>query len=294
MSALDRLESKFGKLKLPNLIYVFVGAYVLGYVISFTAPFILNYLCFDPERIFHGQVWRLFTFITMTQSSSNVFMVFITCFIYISIAKALERIIGRFRINFFLVSGWLMLLIFGFLFYFIMPDLYAMYVVQLKPYYLLAMLFVLFAMIFPDARFLLMFIIPIKGRWMIFITLALYALDVIQAFSYGIYGYGWVLVFMIVSAILTLLLFLYLSGYRRRSVRRPVNIRAYRSQRSSGGSPRQASEKPFRHKCVICGRTDISNPELDFRYCTKCAGNYEYCSEHLYTHIHRGAPDSTV
>lgn len=25
---------------------------------------------------------------------------------------------------------------------------------------------------------------------------------------------------------------------------------------------------------------------LDFRFCSKCDGNYEYCSDHLFTHQH--------
>ena len=41
-----------------------------------------------------------------------------------------------------------------------------------------------------------------------------------------------------------------------------------------------------RHHCVICGRTDEDSPQLEFRYCSKCEGNYEYCSEHLFTHEH--------
>ena len=43
-----------------------------------------------------------------------------------------------------------------------------------------------------------------------------------------------------------------------------------------------------RHKCAICGRTDESNPELTFRYCSKCTGSYEYCEDHLFTHRHIG------
>ncbi len=40
------------------------------------------------------------------------------------------------------------------------------------------------------------------------------------------------------------------------------------------------------HTCSICGRTSITNPELTFRYCSKCEGNHEYCEEHLFTHVH--------
>ena len=41
-----------------------------------------------------------------------------------------------------------------------------------------------------------------------------------------------------------------------------------------------------RHKCAVCGRTELDAPDLEFRYCSKCAGDHEYCSEHLYTHTH--------
>ena len=41
-----------------------------------------------------------------------------------------------------------------------------------------------------------------------------------------------------------------------------------------------------RHKCAVCGRTEVSNPELEFRFCSKCEGNYEYCQDHLFTHQH--------
>lgn len=40
------------------------------------------------------------------------------------------------------------------------------------------------------------------------------------------------------------------------------------------------------HKCAVCGRTEKDDPNLEFRYCSKCEGSYEYCSEHLYTHKH--------
>ena len=41
-----------------------------------------------------------------------------------------------------------------------------------------------------------------------------------------------------------------------------------------------------RHKCAICGRTEKEFPDLEFRYCSKCEGNYEYCQDHLFTHEH--------
>ena len=34
-----------------------------------------------------------------------------------------------------------------------------------------------------------------------------------------------------------------------------------------------------KHRCAVCGRTELDDPNLEFRYCSKCNGNYEYCQE---------------
>lgn len=59
---------------------------------------------------------------------------------------------------------------------------------------------------------------------------------------------------------------------------------AYGSQSPFGRPGGQAGIS--RHRCAICGRTEITNPELEFRFCSKCNGNYEYCNEHLFSHTH--------
>ena len=41
-----------------------------------------------------------------------------------------------------------------------------------------------------------------------------------------------------------------------------------------------------RHKCAVCGRTELDGENLQFRFCSKCNGNYEYCQDHLFTHTH--------
>ena len=41
-----------------------------------------------------------------------------------------------------------------------------------------------------------------------------------------------------------------------------------------------------RHKCTICGRTELDDENLEFRFCSKCEGNHEYCQDHLFTHQH--------
>jgi hypothetical protein len=41
-----------------------------------------------------------------------------------------------------------------------------------------------------------------------------------------------------------------------------------------------------RHKCTICGRTELDGDRLEFRFCSKCEGDHEYCQDHLFTHQH--------
>ena len=41
------------------------------------------------------------------------------------------------------------------------------------------------------------------------------------------------------------------------------------------------------HKCTVCGKTEVSDPDAEFRYCSKCNGNYEYCMDHLHNHEHK-------
>lgn len=49
------------------------------------------------------------------------------------------------------------------------------------------------------------------------------------------------------------------------------------------------------HKCTICGRTELDDDSLEFRYCSKCEGSHEYCQDHLFTHQHikNGVPGGT-
>ena len=44
--------------------------------------------------------------------------------------------------------------------------------------------------------------------------------------------------------------------------------------------------KGYTHKCTICGLTDIQDPDMDFRYCSKCEGKHCYCSNHIMNHEH--------
>lgn len=288
-------DSRFGRLKWPSFIFIFVIIYAAGYLLNLLWAESFYYIGFSLPLILRGQVWRLFTFI-LFPSQSNPFLVLLMCFIYFSLGRALEAWIGRFKLNFFLVLGWFFLVLAGCTHYIFFGPVFETsgIPVPLSCSYLYGILFVLFALLNPDARFLLFFFIPIRGRWLVFITLALYAIDVIASFLQSGVTIAWLIVFMILASIFTLVVFLLLNGQKVR-IRKTKTQKQYNNtvhMRAGSKNREQEGAVTYRHKCCVCGRTNVTNPELDFRFCSKCIGPYEYCNEHLYTHIHK-RPEGT-
>ena len=139
-----------------------------------------------------------------------------------------------------------------------------------------------FAMSLPEARVMLYFIIPIKMKYFAFLELFLVALYLISG---DVIRRCVIVVSMINFAIF------YFSG-RKAATKTPYRSgfakgAVYKKRPVNNGSSNVSEFKTItRHKCAICGRTEVSNPELEFRFCSKCNGNYEYCSDHLFTHKH--------
>lgn len=143
-------------------------------------------------------------------------------------------------------------------------------------------MFMALAICMPDATVNLYFILPIKMKWM----LAVYLIELVYEL-YLYYSTGGIVVLaiygaQIIFALINLFLIFHLSRIRltRKQKQRQREFRAQMEQPKTGATL-------TRHKCVICGRTDVTNPELNFRYCSKCTGNKEYCQDHLFTHTHQ-------
>ena len=136
----------------------------------------------------------------------------------------------------------------------------------------------------------LYFVLPIKMKWMLVFELLYLAYIVFNTFKTMI-AYangtwlGWVLGLVqssqIILAVANMFLFFWASKTHisRKQKKRQREFRAQFSNPRPGSGISQ-------HKCVICGRTELTNPELQFRYCSKCTGNKEYCQDHLFTHTH--------
>lgn len=290
MNWMDKLERKWGRHAIPNLSRYFVVAIVTGILLELAFPTFLNYLSFSVKDILHGQVWRLVTWVFMPATSLDIFgLLFLVC--VLSWGSSLETFLGSFRMNVFLFGGVLLSDIAGILIYVIgLLTLGEGAPVYLNTQSILMTLLLAIAICMPEGEVRLYFILPIKMKWMLVFELLYIGYSVIHTFSFAIseYGvrYGVVVGLMsstpIIAAVVNMFLFFWFASIHitRKHKKRQKEFRAkMREPRPGSGISR--------HKCVICGRTEVTNPELSFRYCSKCSGNMEYCQDHLFTHQHR-------
>lgn len=271
MNWFQKLERKFGRYAIHNLMYYIIILYGAGILISVLSPqMYYSYLSLDMSKIFHGQIWRLVTFL-MQPPDNNLLLSLIMLYCYYMMGRTLEQTWGAFRFNLYYLIGVLGSILTALVIYLISGYSYA-----LGTGYINLSLFFGIAMTYPDMQFLFLFIIPIKAKW----------LAIFEAVMYGylfIMG-GWVTKIEIVLSLLNVLLFFFLTrNYSRVNPKQVYRRHEFQKAAKKAGAGAGPSGH---HKCAVCGRTDLTNPELSFRYCSKCEGTYEYCQEHLYTHQH--------
>lgn len=282
MNFMDKLERKWGRHAVYNLHKYIVAAYGLGFVLNYLAPGITSYLQFSVAGILHGEIWRLVTWIFCGYGGSLFTILFLICLI--PMGQTLERFLGTFRMNLYLIGGMLLNVVGATLIYAVSYFVIGAGIpVYITNYYILLSMFMALAICMPDATVNLYFVLPIKMKWMLAIYIAELVYEVYTYYSAG----GLLLVAalgsQVIFALLNLFLFFHFAKVRLTRKQKKVQ-REFHAQMAS--APRPGSGIT-RHKCVICGRTEVSNPELTFRYCSKCTGNKEYCQDHLFTHTHQ-------
>lgn len=299
MDWISKLEKKFGKYAIQNLPIVIVAAYAIGYIIYIAAPaFYAQYLCLNVDAILHGQIWRIITFIVQPPSTSIIFIIFVL-YLYYMIGTSLSNAWGAFRFNLYFWAGVLFHVIGAFIAYFVTYLITGTGInFALNTEYLNLSMFFAFAMLFPDVRLLLFFVIPLKIKWLALIDGVFFLYTIIRGFmpasllhqsqTEHIYYMG-----IAIAATVSILNFLIFAlgsknhnPYKNMQKKQEMNRRKEQYYKQVQSARQAQSPDGARHRCTICGRTDITNPELDFRYCSKCSGAHEYCQDHLFTHVH--------
>ena len=283
---LNKLERKLGKYAISNLSLYIIIAYVIGYVLSFTGA--LDIFTLNPYRIIHGQVWRVLTWIVVPPARFDLFTI-IMLYFYYQLGTTLERTWGAFRYNLYIFSGMIFTILGAFLLYAISTGnggaAEAMgYIVStgFSTYYINLSIFLAFAAVYPNMQVLLFFVIPVKIKWMAYFDVILLGYQFIFSGNADRIA--------IVMSLLNFIVFFFTSrNYNRIN---PKEIHRRNSFRRATGGERvfskssDSSKTVTKHKCAICGRTELSSDTLEFRFCSKCNGNYEYCSDHLFSHTH--------
>ena len=268
---------------IPNLmLYIALGT-GLVYLFSMISNsyYLYSLLHFDRELILRGQIWRLFTY-PLTYNAGNLLLTAISLLCYYSLGRAMENIWGTCRFTLYYLSG------------IVMMDIYCMlFGGYASVTYLNLSLFLGYATLYPDASFLLFFIIPVKA-WIFAL------LDLVLVLS-GLFTDPFPANFFSVISLANYFLFfgkdvlnvipMTWRANARRLVRRRKGQKTGKakvipfdagSYQASTATPKA----PYTHRCTICGRTDISDPDLEFRYCSRCKGYYCYCQDHINNHSH--------
>ncbi|MDW2798215.1 rhomboid family intramembrane serine protease [Clostridium boliviensis] len=271
------LERRFRKYAIPNLMYYIIGMYGTGLFLQlFTPGFYVQYLALDAQKILSGQVWRVVTFMIYPPGGGSLFGSLIGMYLYYMLGVNLERIWGAFRFNVYFFMG-----VIGHVAAALVVYIFFKQNIYLTTEFLNYSLFFAFAATFPDLEFLLFFVIPIKAKWMALFN----GIYFLYEFIMGNMAIRITIVMSLINFFVFFLLTRDLNRFNPREIKRKQNFHRQMKIMPQGGT---------HHKCAVCGRTEKDSPNLEFRYCSKCEGSLEYCSEHLYTHKHVTSDNPTT
>lgn len=273
MKKIDLFCYKHPRFGIPGLmLYIVIGNVIVWLFSMMDSGTLMSLLAFNPYRILHGQVWRLVTFIIIP-NSTGVFAIFMFYFYYL-IGSTLERQWGTPKFNIYLFSGVILTIVYGFVIYFATGTSCVVY----AEYIYLSMFFC-FATLYPDMEVLLFFFIPLKIKWLGIVDAAFFLWEVIRlpfpinlvpvvaTLNYLIFCGGWLFDF-----------------FSPRRAKQRSNTVSFKNEVRRIN--RKQNSMPYTRKCAVCGRTDVSNPELEFRYCSRCAGYHCFCQDHINNHVH--------
>ena len=265
---IDKFCAKHPRFGIPNLaMYVAIGQVAVGILDLIMRGRLTAAMTFYSPYILRGEVWRLITFI-LVPSASNPFWLLLGCYVTFWTGQMLEREWGTAKFSLFYLCGVLWSIVGG------------MVLGSASIYYIHLSFFLVIATMYSEMQVLFMFVVPMKMKWLALLDVALILLDGLQ--------YGLIVVLWAVPSFINYFIFTWpfwsmkLGFARRRADPQVINFkraqkRAQKKAQETGG---------YMHKCAVCGLTDQDDPNMEFRYCSKCDGYYCYCANHINNHVH--------
>ncbi len=258
MQWLDRLRRRLEPYAVPHLTLALVAGQVGVFVLSLGDPQILFRMVLVPQLVMQGEFWRLVTFLFAPPVAHPIFL-FFYWYLFALMGTALESQWGNLRYNLFLLIGYLATTGVSF----ITPD------VPSSNAFLQSSVFLAFAFLFPDFVLHLFLIFPVKIKWLAAIAWLSYLYLLVTG--------GTLARLLVIASVGNFFLFFGPDlWYRLRQGHRRMRWQARSTTRKDVA----------RHRCRVCGITNISHPKMQFRYCSQCAGQCGYCTEHINDHEH--------
>lgn len=281
---IDRFCAKHPNFGIPNLMKIIVFGQIAVYVLELISSLMfhqswIQYLQFVPALIMNGQVWRLVTWVVVPYASSP-FSLLLTCYFYYWIAAMLEREWGSARFSLFYLSGMVLSVALGMVLGMAQLNLTHTLASINLGYYLNMSIFLVLAVLYGEMQVLLFFVVPVKMKWMALIDVVMVAVDMVRLIQWGY----WLLALVPLASFVNFFIFTWPFWQTKLGIMRhktdPKVIHFKQAQKKA------QETKGYHHKCAVCGITDADDPDMEFRYCSKCNGYYCYCSEHIHNHVH--------
>ena len=239
MNWMNSLEKRFGRFAIPGLVRIIVAFNALVYLLYWVNPYFISVINLQPDKVLSGQLWRLVSYIFIPPMAHPVFIIFALWFLWM-IGEGLEEHWGSFRLNLFYLIGMAGTTVAAFVF---RGD-------SGNGYLNLSLLFA-FATIYPNFTILFMLILPLKMKWVALISLFF----VVQGLVVGP---------MFVRAAIIVSLGNYLLFFGPTLIRTFVEREKTQARRRKHEAASMSEDEAL-HRCTVCGRTDLSHPELEFR-----------------------------
>ena len=267
MDLISTLEKRFGGWAIPNLTIYLMAIQAIGVVLLLTGYSEVQDLILNGVWVRAGDWTRLLSFMMIPRTLSPVWL-FFSFYVFYLVGTSLEKEWGAFRYNLYILLGYLFTISVAF----IAPSAYVFNT------YFLGGVFLAFATLFPNVEFRIFFILPVKVKWLGWLTAGYYILTLLLpeniAKQVGIAtDLGSRL--CVVAAFANYLVFFGKDFLN--NVKAGQRRKAYHTERAV------AAEQPM-HVCAECGASDKSDATMDFRYCSTCGKCF--CEQHIGNHGH--------
>jgi hypothetical protein len=259
MNLIDRLDRKFGRYAVTNSTVYLIAAQTMFYVLIMMGKLDRSQLWFSADSLFRGEWWRLVTFL-FDPPLQNPFFAFFAWYLFYLMGSALEELWGAFRYNLFLLLGFLLMIAASF----VTPAY------PVSNAFIAGSVFLAFAHLFPDFQLLLFFVLPVRVKWLALLTWLGYG----YLFLVG----DWSTKMMVLASVGNFLLFF------ARDIMLSIRYGKRKMMKRAAATVPKSGQ--HFHRCTVCGITDKTHPDMDFRYCPDCTGQQCYCTEHIYQHDH--------